>query len=62
MATLTPIAGPAITVTAVTGVDAGAGLATFSGSSFNTLPSITGVNVVSATVLTIPTGRISQFA
>lgn len=62
MATLTPIAGPPITVTAVTGIDAASGQVTFSGTGFTTLPTTTGVIVTSATVLTIAGGRIQSFA
>lgn len=62
MATLTPIAGPAVTVTALTAYDASTGLATFSGSSFTSLPTITGVIVDSATSLRIPVGRIRSFS
>lgn len=62
MATLTPLAGPTITVTAVTGIDGSANRATFSGSGFSSLPTITGVIVSSDTALTIQLGRIKAFA
>lgn len=62
MATLTPVAGPAITVTALTAQDASTGYSTFSGSEFDALPTITGVIVDSATSLRIATSRIETFA
>lgn len=62
MATLTPIAGPAITVTALTAYNASTGHATFSGSGFTSLPTTTGVIVDSATSLRIAVGRIQSFA
>jgi hypothetical protein len=60
MATLTLIAGPPITVTALTAMDPT--YSTFSGSGFTSLPTITGAVALSATSLQVATERISSFA
>lgn len=62
MATLRPITGGNITVTAVTAVTGGSDLVTFSGSGFNALAPITSVLIDSDTQLRIPLGCIASFA
>lgn len=61
MATLTLNAGPAMTVTAITGIENGT--VTLSGSGFSSyVTPPTGVRVVSDTVIAVPVDRIFRYA